>query len=164
MPLLHTSRLTIVPFGLELVEAALRSREELGKRLLVEVPESWPGPDYAEVLPGIAEWGRVHGGLEDWAGLIIHPARRKLIGDIGFKGGPDEHGRIEIGYSVVPEERRQGYASEAVRAMIDWALQQPGVKTVVAECEVDNTASIRVLEKAGLRQVGMVDGLLKWEL
>ena len=53
--------------------------------------------------------------------LVDHDGTRRVVGSIGFHGPPDEQGRLEIGYSVDPRYRRQGFAREAVRAMFDWA-------------------------------------------
>ena len=49
--------------------------------------------------------------------------------------------------------QQQGYASEAVRALIHWALAQPGVSRIVAACSADNAPSVRILEKLGMRRL-----------
>jgi RimJ/RimL family protein N-acetyltransferase len=72
----------------------------------------------------------------------------------GFKGAPDEAGSIELGYGILPEHQRHGYATEAVRGWIDFAFASPQVRTVVGQTLPRLTASIRVLEKAGFRYVG----------
>ena len=48
-------------------------------------------------------------------------APRALVGVIGFGGAPKD-GRVVIGYSIAPEFRRRGVASEAVGALVTWAL------------------------------------------
>ena len=87
-----------------------------------------------------------------------------MIGDLGFKGKPNRRGTVEIGYRVAPAYRRQGYASEATRALVDWALAQGGVERITAECNPDNVGSIRVLEKLGMRRLESDGVLLRWEL
>lgn len=91
---------------------------------------------------------------------------RVLVGDGGFKGPPAPDGTVQIGYSVLHSFRNKGYATEAVRALLSWALQRSGVKRVVAETAVDNRASIRVLDKAGFAAVGegSMEGLLRFEV
>jgi RimJ/RimL family protein N-acetyltransferase len=84
------------------------------------------------------------------------------VGDIGFKGPPEDTGRIEIGYSVIPDRRRRGYAKEAARALIDWALSQPKVRVIVAGCHPDNVPSIRTLERVGFHRTGKADGEIRW--
>lgn len=77
----------------------------------------------------------------------------KRIGDLCFKG-LNEDGMVEIGYGLLPEFFGKGYATEAVKAMTEWASQQPGVTRIEAETEADNTASQHVLEKAGFAPTG----------
>lgn len=131
----------------------------------VNVSDDWPGdgvrgffPFYADLLerdPGWLGWGI-------W--LIVHAADAAIIGDIGFKGPPDRDGVVEIGYSVVPGYRRQGYASEAAGALVIWGLGQPGVTRVRAECYRNNQASIGVLKRVGLTVVAEDGELLLWEI
>ena len=63
--------------------------------------------------------------IRQWLGraMVLTEAdgTRRVIGTIGFHGPPDDQGRLEIGYSVQSSYRRQGFAREAVRAMLDWA-------------------------------------------
>ena len=75
------------------------------------------------------------------------------MGDLCFKGLRAD-GAVEIGYGLLEEYRGQGYATEAVRAAVAWALNQPGVTRVEAETEPDNRASRRVLEKCGFLPTG----------
>ncbi|WP_079086289.1 GNAT family N-acetyltransferase [Streptomyces silvensis] len=76
-----------------------------------------------------------------------------VVGSIGLFWPPTD-GAIEIGYGIVASRRGRGYASEATRALVAYALTAPGVDTVHATAESANPASVRVLEKAGLRRVG----------
>ena len=66
----------------------------------------------------------------------------------GFKGPPQD-GTVEIGYSVLPQFQGRGYATEMVRALIDWAFAQPGVLRIVAETTENNVASMRLLHRLG---------------
>ena len=68
---------------------------------------------------------------------MIHPRRRPA-------------GEVEFGYVLARAAWGKGYMSEALRALIDWALTQPGVTRVSAFCDVENVASARVMEKAGM--------------
>ncbi|BDH03175.1 GNAT family N-acetyltransferase [Streptomyces seoulensis] len=76
------------------------------------------------------------------------------VGGIGFHGTPDTEGRVEIGYDLVPEARGQGYATEALRALTQWALARDDVHSVVATVEADNAPSQRVLARAGFHRAG----------
>jgi ribosomal-protein-alanine N-acetyltransferase len=128
------------------------------------VPDEWPNPDLAEVLPLFEARRAQDPATADWAYLIVHKADRLLIGDIGFKGLPDEHGTVEIGYGIIPTYRLHGYATEAARALIAWASNQPSVRRITAECEATNAASMRVLQKLGMSQSSRHGSILQWEL
>jgi RimJ/RimL family protein N-acetyltransferase len=60
----------------------------------------------------------------------------------------------ELGYWISPMERGQGYATEAARAMCRMAFQTLRLHRVEAGALARNRASIRVLQKAGLRHEG----------
>jgi RimJ/RimL family protein N-acetyltransferase len=74
-----------------------------------------------------------------------------VIGDIGFHAPPDDLGEVSIGFGIVPAARRRGYAVEALRGLLHWALAQPEVRTVQADTDLVNLASQRVLLSAGMR-------------
>jgi [ribosomal protein S5]-alanine N-acetyltransferase len=84
--------------------------------------------------------------------FIIDTRAGVAVGTIGFLGPPDPDGVLTVGYGLVPQARGQGYATEALRALVEYALVQPGVVRVVADTDVSNVASHRVLEKAGFRR------------
>jgi RimJ/RimL family protein N-acetyltransferase len=81
--------------------------------------------------------------------LITERTTGTVVGGIGFFG-PPEQGHVEIAYGLVPSRRGRGYATEATRAMVAFALAQSQVREVVATVEPDNAPSIRVLERSGL--------------
>jgi ribosomal-protein-alanine N-acetyltransferase len=148
----------------ELARAALEDRAKLGGMIGAHVPESWPGADFARMLPCLA---RRRG-----AGLIrsrTNPPRRPrggraLIGETGFHGPPNGRGTIEVGYSIIPAYRGRRFATEATRALIGAALARPEIRRITAECLDYNLASLRVLEKLGMRHIGSAGGTLRFEL
>ena len=73
---------------------------------------------------------------------------QESVGDLCFKGPVKNHS-VEIGYGVLSEHESNGYASEALQAMTQWAFSQKDVVFVEAETAPDNRASQRVLEKCG---------------
>lgn len=74
---------------------------------------------------------------------------RVSVGDLCFKGEPDEKGEIEIGYGTYDEHRQKGYMTEAVGGMLAWARQQKGIKAITAETETTNTGSLKILQHNG---------------
>lgn len=81
--------------------------------------------------------------------VIVEKASNTVAGDIGFKRKPDENGYVEIGYSTQPKFRVQGYMTEAIGAMVNWAFTFPEVTAVIAETREDNIPSIKALKKNG---------------
>jgi RimJ/RimL family protein N-acetyltransferase len=76
-----------------------------------------------------------------------------VIGDIGFHTPPDDLGEVSVGFGIVPVARGRGYAREALRAVLDWALDRPEVRSVHADTDLVNLASQRVLLGAGMELV-----------
>jgi RimJ/RimL family protein N-acetyltransferase len=63
---------------------------------------------------------------------------------------------VDIGFAYLPEFRGQGYAIEAARAVLAYGKRQFGLSRIVAIVSPDNTGSIRVLEKVGMKFERMV--------
>jgi RimJ/RimL family protein N-acetyltransferase len=93
---------------------------------------------------------------------MIERCSSSVVGDIGFRGPPDDAGTIEVGYSVIPSRRRRGYATEAASALVGWARSQPSVHVIVAGCDADNVPSICTLERVGFRRTGEANGEIRW--
>lgn len=82
---------------------------------------------------------------------VIVPRPGELVaGDIGFHRPPKD-GVVEIGFGMVETARGKGYATDAVRALCQWALAQPGVSRVVARTTADNAGALGVLRRVGFR-------------
>jgi RimJ/RimL family protein N-acetyltransferase len=86
-------------------------------------------------------------------GIVWDPERRLAVGRAGYHG-PPEDGVVEVGYSIDPQYRRQGYARAAVRALVDRAAREPGVTTVRASVGPDNVASRDLVLSEGFVAVG----------
>ena len=80
--------------------------------------------------------------------------RREVIGYLNFHAGPSESGQVEIGYTLLPPARGQGYAIEAVRAMFAWAEQVHGVRRFRASVAPDNERSLNLIAKLGFVHTG----------
>jgi ribosomal-protein-alanine N-acetyltransferase len=74
-----------------------------------------------------------------------------LVGHVGLSAA---RGSVEIGYAVEDERQGRGIASEAVRAIAEWALDELALPEVLGIVGKGNIASCRVLEKAGFVMIG----------
>lgn len=160
MPHLLTPRLELLPATVNHLSAELEGNDALAQALAVEVPASWPPELFDKDGIGyMLTWLLAHPADADW-GLYYLVRRatpdtaRLLIGAGGFKGAPDADGTVEIGYSVLPEHQRQGYATEAVSGWVRFAFASGRVMRVVGQTLPSLQPSIRVLERAGFRFVG----------
>jgi ribosomal-protein-alanine N-acetyltransferase len=93
--------------------------------------------------------------------VVVEKASGLAVGTIGCYGPPDETGTLMIGYGLVPSARGQGYATEALRALVAYWLGQPSVRAIKADTMKDNVASHRVLEKAGFAYTHSTEDL-RW--
>jgi RimJ/RimL family protein N-acetyltransferase len=149
-PRLTSQRLVLVPQTLTAARALLAG-EEPG----LPLGEGYPHADTADALRMYVENAQADddGG---WFVTLLEDGR--VIGDCGTVGWTDEDGRVEIGYGLSAAFRRQGYGGEAVRVLADWVAAQPGVSAVVADVEVGNIASRRLLERLDFHLTGESDG------
>ena len=79
-----------------------------------------------------------------------------VIGSIGCRFGG--HGP-DIGYVLAKGHWGRGYMTEAAQAMVAWVKSRPDVHRIWAFCDLENTASTRVMEKLGMTREGV---LRKW--
>ena len=77
------------------------------------------------------------------------------VGDVVLFDLKVEHKTVELGFSLDPRHQGKGYATEASRALVDWAFAQ-GFHRVIGRLEARNTASARVLEKLGMRREALL--------
>ena len=77
------------------------------------------------------------------------------IGELCFKG-LNSKGIAEIGYGISEEYQNNGYATEAVNAVLKWAFDNPNVIAIEAETDSENSSSKRVLEKCGFTLNGEI--------
>lgn len=95
--------------------------------------------------------------------MAIDRQKKQFVAEAKFKGEPDETGTIEIGYGTYSVLHRQGYMTEMVGGLMNWAGQQPGVQRVVADTEAENVASQKVLSKNGFQLFDRIENMLWWE-
>lgn len=99
-----------------------------------------------QVEPGMAgEWFQFAVTLQE---------NGTLIGDCGLHVLAEDVRLAEIGYTFSRTFQGQGYATEAVRAILDYAFGALGLQRISAICDVRNSGSMGVLERLGFRREG----------
>lgn len=164
-----TERLELVAGTHAILKAEQQGRPQLARLLHVPVPSAWPPPLYdKETIRYIERHlaSRPDDAIWMTRYVILRQPAPVLIGIAGIKGPPTPEGLIEIGYALLAAYHRQGYGTEVVRGLIDWAFAHRRVKWIVAETYPHLLASRRVLEKNGFSEQGkgLEEGTLRFEL
>lgn len=94
--------------------------------------------------------------------IVIDIESNQIVSELGFKGTPDQNSEVEIGYGTFPHQERKGYMTEAVGIVCKWALSRIDVRGVLAETDMRNAASIRVVQKNGFVQFAETNKMLWW--
>jgi RimJ/RimL family protein N-acetyltransferase len=85
-----------------------------------------------------------------WLQLAVCLKEGQMIGDIGIHFIDDC--QIEIGYTLSPEYQGNGYAFEAVKAVINYVFFVLKKHRIAASVDPDNIQSIKLLERIGFRK------------
>jgi [ribosomal protein S5]-alanine N-acetyltransferase len=166
---LNTPRLQLVGATPAMLRAEGDDRARFGELLNARVPASWPPELYddgarlwtlnaVESQPEQAGWWMYY--------VVVEGPGRELAGLAGYKGPPGDDGTVEVGYGVLPEHQRRGYATEATAALVERAFGHPNVTRVIAETMPELVPSIGVLEKLGftLEGDGSEPGVIRYTL
>ncbi|PUZ26644.1 Acetyltransferase (GNAT) domain-containing protein [Chitinophaga costaii] len=164
---MQTSRLHLIFCKLEYFEALLHGPQHLAELLAIKIPEHWP--PYTELVLVAYDKLRNHPELDGWFFyLVVHKTDRTLIGTGGFKSLPDANGVVEVGYEVQEDYREQGYGTELLEALIDYAFAHAAVTEVIAHTLEEYNATVKVLQKCGLTFAGSMptddEPLWRWSL
>lgn len=159
MPTVATNRLRLVPVTLEAIEAVLdhdkpRAEAVVGARF----PDAWPNDDLVALgFPFSREALRASPETRLWGdSLVLLKNEPRVVGSVVFHGHPAD-GVAEVAYSIEESSRCQGYAVEAVSACVEWALTHPSIRAVQATTFPWHVASLGVIRRLGMVQIGSRD-------
>lgn len=156
VPAILSRRLELVSLGSDFLSAALAGRQNEAQALLGAVlPREW-SDDALWLFKLRLEQLADAPETQPWLlrALIERGPRRRMAGYINFHGPPDVAAKVEIGYTVLPEFRRLGYAHEAALAMFNWARDRHGARTIIASIAPDNSPSLALAARLGFVQTG----------
>ncbi len=89
----------------------------------------------------------------EWLQLALElSSTGESIGDLAFHLMKSDPRQAYLGYTLSRAHWGYGYASEAVRALLDHLFRELNLHRIVAECDADNTASQNLLERLGFRR------------
>lgn len=158
IPTLETERLILRP---------MRFFDAFDMYAYAKLPEvteflTWnPHPDieYTKNYLGFVIGRYKSGEFYDWA-VTLKEAEGKMIGTCGFSriDAPNEIG--EVGYVIAPEYQNNGYATEAVRTLIDFGFDSLRLHRIEARFISGNRASFAVMQKCGMTYEGTGRGAM----
>ena len=151
-----TERLELVWLSPGLIETLLDGRRD---ELPFTVPNDWPDEHDRRFLAFRLRQMGDEPARGPWLvrGIVL-PKTRELIGHVGFHGPPGVNSlraddAVEVGYTIFPEHRRRGYATEAVVGLLEWARAQ-GIHRFIASVGPGNEPSLRIVRGLGFVEVG----------
>jgi [ribosomal protein S5]-alanine N-acetyltransferase len=143
-----TPRLRLEPVTPAMALAAREGQGAFAEAIGAEAPPDWCASSLGLISRAAGGWRPTM----PTRAVAIHLGDGVVVGDVRFeppRPSQRDLGEVEIGYSVAKARRRQGYATEAAGAIIDWLFAEAGVATVLAGCDKDNRASVRTLRRLG---------------
>jgi [ribosomal protein S5]-alanine N-acetyltransferase len=166
--MIRTKRLQLIPVEQRHKRAFADGIAELAALLGVSVPDGWP--QFPEAFLPTADQVREIIETAAWGGyFFIDPALAAVVGNGGFHGTPDVGGNAEVGYEIAPQYRNRGYATEAVRGLVQFAFEDARVSRIIAHTLAEKNASNAVLERIGMVFAGElandeIGKVWRWEL
>jgi RimJ/RimL family protein N-acetyltransferase len=156
---IKTARFELVSMSMRFMRLLLaRDLDAASAAIGVRVPDDLPDQldDFLQFRIADLE---MDAAAQPWLGRAIigtePDGTKRFVGTAGFHAPPDAAGRVEVGYGVQPQHRRQGVATEVVRALFDWAAREHGVHRFRAAVAPDNVASLAIMARLGFRQTGV---------
>lgn len=152
--MIETERLKLVPLNLHQLKQWVEDIRALEKELnCIYQAEPMEG-FFLEIVKGQLKITQEDAENYLWHSfwLIIRKEDNIVVGSADFKDTPDENGEVEIGYGLGKAFEHNGYMTESVNAMCNWAMRQEAVSHVTAQTDLDGFASQRILQRCGFKQ------------
>ena len=163
--IIFCDRLILLPFTTEICEEILNKNFDKIEKIGLKKGKNWPDFEMLDTLPKIIQnLSKVASpsGFESW--MIIKKTTNEIIGDIGFKGFDEQNNCCDIGYGIIEAERRNGYAEEASKHLINWVLNVNSSINITASTLNGNTASINLLHKLNFIAIKKDENYIYWKL
>lgn len=163
MDIIHSSRLELITLSPDFLNVSIKGDLKSASQLIdLVIPNDWLEAKWVMEIR-LAQL-RENPALQPWLLRAVGLREtRTMIGFIGFHTRPGAEylnpyapGGVEFGYTIFPDYRKKGYASEAAQTLMDWATREHGVNRFVVSISPTNEPSLRLARKFGFRKVGTV--------
>jgi RimJ/RimL family protein N-acetyltransferase len=156
VPIIRSERLYLVLLSPSVLEALSSGNGAAAAALIgASLPPDWPDGHLSAV--SLRRLRQIAAKPQEAPWLLRAMVRvedQHIVGYINFHGPPDEVGQVELGYTVAESERRRGYASEAILAMMAWAKSRHALSRFRLSISPTNTASLALADKLGFQRTG----------
>jgi RimJ/RimL family protein N-acetyltransferase len=163
---LETERLSLVPLKAHQLELSLedysKMQVDLGLKVISTTLDEEMQYAMKIRLRKVLEDVENYLWLTNWA--IVLKEQKYIIGFIILKGYPNEFGEVIVGYGIEEKYRRNGYASEALKALNQWIFKNPKALFVIADTEKNNIPSHKVLKNLGATKYKETDEIVWWRV
>jgi RimJ/RimL family protein N-acetyltransferase len=153
---ISSQRLDLVPMPRAVLAALLEGRRD-DAVIGAKIPAWWPEESDRRFLRVRIEDIDRDPAAEPWLlwALVHRGSARTMVGYAGFHGPPaGEDAKLELGYAIFPAFQGRGYASEAARALMDWARAGHGIGHFVVSIAPGNEPSLALARRLGFVQTG----------
>lgn len=149
--IVNTKRLELVPLTAHELRLLIFDIKELEKELNCTYKAEPLEGVFLDILKGQLDKTNSDSKNYMWHSfwLMIRKEDRIVVGSFDFKDVPNRKREVEIGYGLGKEFEHNGYMTETVEVMCNWALHKDEVASIIAETEVDNYASQNILKRCG---------------
>jgi len=165
--MIETARIKLIPLTYGQLIKYINCDLSLEKELNLNHSNRSISPELREaleatILPCVADKSKNYLFSTLWT--VVDKEHNRMVADVCFKGEPNKNGEIELGYGTYEDYQGKGYITEAIKAISEWAFNQPNVKVILAETDKNNLASIKVLQKNKFIKTNETETSIFWEL
>ncbi len=167
--IIETRNLKLISADTDILKSAIEGNEILAKKINATVQDNWTEFGVHALQYSLNKLSESENENNWWTYFPIHKFDNNLIGCGGYKGKPSNDGIVEVGYEIAPNYRNRGFATEMARGLIENALNDGRVKSIIAHTLGQNNPSTSVLQKCGFEKVEELNDpdegtIWKWEL
>jgi ribosomal-protein-alanine N-acetyltransferase len=170
---INSNRLRLVPLSFDQLVLLIESRNELEMELGLQLSDFKLNTDDSflaafsqvirdQVLPLMKEHADQMEWYTHW--MIVEKEHNITVGGMGMNGPPDKDGQVMIGYFTDKKFEGRGYATEALKAFVEWIFHDPSAGSVIADTLAEGYASQKVLAKNGFLFEQETEEGLRWKL
>lgn len=154
---IKSERLTLKPLSLKELETYMASREKFETNSNLRVSGVQLEGECCDELREIIESNPGVWSSNDYFSytlwLLIDPKLKSIVGQFWFNGKPTENGELEMFFSIEKPFRKKGYATEAVKALLEWVKGSKMFRILLVEAFDHNLAAMNSLKKLGFRKI-----------